>query len=116
MRYALLIYASEKAWADASEEDIRRVHDAHMAFGRTLDEQSPGWGGAQLGPSGAATTVRRSGDEFLLTDGPYAETAEQLGGFYLVDAADLDKALELAKALPADLVEVRPVIQPGGGG
>lgn len=116
MKYALLIYTDEKAYADATAEERARTTEAHATFGRLLDTRSPGWGGEQLGPSGAATMVRRSGEDFLLTDGPYAETAEQLGGFYLVDAADLDRALELAKALPADLVEVRPVIEHGGAG
>ena len=58
-----------------------------------------------------ATTVRNDGDGVSVTDGPYAETAEQLGGFYLIEAADLDEAIEIARQLPEPIVEIRPVVE-----
>ncbi|MER7009710.1 YciI family protein [Dactylosporangium sp. NPDC000555] len=67
-------------------------------------------GGAELAPTGAATTLRRRGDEVSVTDGPFAETGEQLAGFYLVEAADLDEALALTPELPSGVVEVRPLV------
>jgi hypothetical protein len=75
-------------------------------------------GGKQLSPSSTAVTVRRgganltggSGDEVSVTDGPYAEAAEVLGGYYVIDAADLDEAIALAKALPEGIVEIRPLV------
>ncbi len=66
-------------------------------------------GGAELSRSATATTVRGDGAGATVTDGPFAEAAEQLGGFYLVEAADLDDAIALARALPEGIVEVRPV-------
>lgn len=114
MRYMLLIYqdaAFEQEWASASEERKQEVYDEHVAFGRLLEERGAAAGGAELGVSQTATTVRRNGDGHVVTDGPYAEMAEQLGGYYLVEARDLDEVLELARALPADTVEVRPVVE-----
>lgn len=109
MKYALLIYQIEKEWAAADEEQRRRAYEAHGRFGARLRERGAARGGEELALSGTATTVRRDG---LLTDGPYAETAEQLGGFYLVEAADLDEALAYARELAAmgDVIEVRPVV------
>jgi hypothetical protein len=79
---------------------------------RLLRERDALRGGEELALSASATTLRKPGDgEELVTDGPYAETTEQLGGFYLVEAPDLDAALELARALPADVVEVRPLVE-----
>ncbi|WP_250030195.1 YciI family protein [Paractinoplanes maris] len=110
MKYALLIYQTEKDWAEADEEQRRRAYEAHGRFAALLKERDADRGGEELALSGTATTIRAGG---LLTDGPYAETAEQLGGFYLVDARDLDEALELGRALSAmgDIVEVRPVVE-----
>jgi hypothetical protein len=77
---------------------------------KMLQERDAMRGGAELSRSADATTVRGAGDDVSVTDGPFAEAAEQLGGFYLVDAADLDEAIALAKALPEGIVEVRPVV------
>jgi hypothetical protein len=68
-------------------------------------------GGDQLAGSAAATTIRHDGDQVSVTDGPYAETAEQLGGYYLIEAADLDEAIELARQVPEPIVEIRPIIE-----
>jgi hypothetical protein len=110
MQYALLIYGNEKAWEDRDEQEKQENHLRHARFMEAL--QSRGAllpGGKELTRSASATTVR-NGDQVGVTDGPYAETAEQLGGFYLVEAADLDEAIALAKQLPEAIVEIRPVV------
>ncbi|GIG64680.1 YciI family protein [Phytomonospora endophytica] len=112
MKYALLIYGNEKNWTEADDATREAAMAAHGRFGDLLTERGAMRGGEELESSEAATTVRTDGTGgFVLTDGPYAETSEQLGGFYLVEAADLDEAVEYAKALPGDIVEVRPIVE-----
>lgn len=113
MKYALLIYQNEKAWREADDEQRARAYAAHGRFTELLRERGADRGGEELALTETATTVRRDG---LITDGPYAETAEQLGGFYLVEGRDLDEALEFARELAAmgDAIEVRPVVEYGG--
>lgn len=112
MRYALLIYGDEQRWEQAGEEERRRAYAEHGEFLRMLQERDAVRGGEELASTSSATTVRkRPGEEPLVTDGPFAEAAEQLAGFYLVEAPDLDAALELARALPSQTVEVRPVVE-----
>lgn len=111
MKYALLIYGNEKNWAEADDATRAKAMDEHGRFGAMLDERGAMRGGEELAATDSATLVRAVGEDYVLTDGPYAETSEQLGGFYLVEAADLDEAIEYAKALPGDLVEVRPVVE-----
>jgi hypothetical protein len=116
MKYALLIYQNEKEWDEATEEERREAYAAHGRFAALLRERDADRGGEELALSGTATTVRRQDGEVLLTDGPYAEMAEQLGGFYLVEGRNLDEALEFARVL-ADMggtIEVRPVVQYAG--
>ncbi|MGP4024100.1 YciI family protein [Actinomadura sp. 3N407] len=113
MKFALLIYQEEEKWSGATEQERRAAYDAHGAFIRRLAERDVGRdGGEELALSGSAKTMRRRDGDWLVTDGPYAETTEQLGGFYIIDAADVDEALELAAYLPGTTVEVRPVAEP----
>jgi hypothetical protein len=110
MHYALLIYGNEKAWESRTEQEKQENHERHARFMAMLRERGallPG--GQELAAASTATTVRNTG-AVGVTDGPYAETAEQIGGFYLVDAPDLDAALEIARQLPEPIVEVRPVV------
>ena len=107
MKYLLLIYGNEKTWAAA---DPAPIHAAHAAYARMLTERGALVSGEELAPTATATTVRTDGGGFLLTDGPYAETNEQIGGYYIVEAADIDEAIAYAKALPEDIVEVRPIV------
>ena len=96
MKYALLIYADEKAWASVPHDEQHAIY------------------GDQLADSPAATTVRVRDGQQLVTDGPFAETKEQLGGYFLVEVDDLDTAIELAGKLPGarhGSVEVRPIIE-----
>ncbi len=108
-QYTILIYEDENAYATASPELMDEVIQEHDAFTAAV----PGLGATVLGgsalePSGTATSVR--GGE--VTDGPFVETKEALGGYYLIEAPDLDTALAVAKLCPARFggVEVRPVI------
>lgn len=113
MRYAFLIYGDEAAAAEVTPEEWEEIIEAHNAFGREARERGMMAGGEALQPTGTATTVQvRPGKGQFVTDGPFAETREQLGGFYLLDCADLDEALEMAKKLPLTngCVEIRPVM------
>jgi hypothetical protein len=110
VKYALLIYGDENAWANATEEERRQTYAEYGKFSELLGDR--GLAGEELDHTSTATTVRDQGGGFVLTDGPFAETTEQLAGFVIVEARDLDEALELARALPAETVEVRPVAPP----
>ena len=111
MQYALLIYGDESKWESASPEERKQVYAEYARYSELLESRNALRGGAELKLTATATTVRRKNGEVLVTDGPFAETTEQFGGFYLVEAANLDEALEFAKALPADIVEVRPIVE-----
>jgi hypothetical protein len=113
VKYAVLIYGREDrdAFDALSEEQQQAIMGEYAA----LSELPTTVGGAQLQPGATATTVRVEDGEMLLTDGPYAETKEVLGGFYLIDVDDLDAALDFASKVPAakrgGLVEVRPLVE-----
>jgi hypothetical protein len=113
MRYLLLLYGDESQWADASPEDIQREMEAYEAFGAEVKEAGVLRGGEGLQPTNAATTLRVRDGETSLTDGPFAETREQLGGYYLLECQDLDEAVKWASKLPQDSsgsIEIRPVM------
>jgi len=109
MEYALLIYGDEKVWAARSDDDNRETAEKHARFGEMLQSRNALRGGKELALATAATTLRHHGDEVSITDGPFAETTEVLGGFYLIEAADLDAAIALARELPEGVVEIRPI-------
>jgi hypothetical protein len=115
MRYALLIYADESIWESMGDEGRAQMYEEHGTFGAWLEEK--GWirGGEELGSTKSATTVRVRDGEVLTTDGPFAETKEQLGGLYLIECENLDQAIEAASRLPGvdrgSSVEVRPVVE-----
>jgi hypothetical protein len=115
VKYALLIYGDETQWAEASDEERKKTYEKWGEFDKLLRERNAATAGEELDLTSTATTVREREGEFLLTDGPFAETAEQLAGFIIVEAADLDAAIEYAKACPAGVVEVRPVAAPPAG-
>jgi hypothetical protein len=110
MEFALLIYGDEKTWDAAREDERGEMYAQYAKFGKMLEDAGAIRGGAELASTPTARTVRHRGDDLSVTDGPFAETTEQFGGFYLVEAADLDVALEYAKQLPAAIVEVRPLV------
>jgi hypothetical protein len=113
MKFLLTIYGEESGWGDASPEEIGQVMAAYEAFGRAAAEAGVLVGGEGLQPTSTATTVRVRDNETLTTDGPFAETREQLGGYYLLDCSDLDDAIGWAARVPGaqnGSVEVRPVM------
>ena len=119
MKYLLLLYGDESGWTEASPEDIQRTMSAYDAFSREVKEAGAFVGGEGLEPTNAATTVQVRGGEVMLSDGPFAETREQLGGFYELECADLDEAIRWASKVPAVFtgsVEVRPVLDYEGTG
>jgi hypothetical protein len=108
--YLILIYENEAAWETAPPESFEETMRGHGAF--MEQHGSAIKGGNALQPTATATSLRRdAAGGFTVTDGPFAETKEALGGYYLVEASDLDEALELARQVPAAFggVEVRPV-------
>ena len=111
MQYALLIYGSSESWERLSPEERETQMHEYMALGQRAETK----GGADLGDLASATTVRVDNGETLTTDGPFAETKEYLGGFYLVECNDLDEAIALAAKIPAartgGAIEVRPVVE-----
>jgi hypothetical protein len=113
MKYLLTIYADESRYATMTPEDSAALMQAYGAFGQAAQEAGVLLGGEGLQPTATATTVRVRDGETLLTDGPFAETREQLGGYYLLDCADLDEANRWAARIPdaaGGAVEVRPVM------
>src|SRR5690242_13475044 len=110
-QYLVLIYEDEAAYASDSPDDLKAIYDAHMAF--IADNKDAYVGGEALQPTSTATVIRGDGSGgHLVTDGAYAETKEALGGYYVIEAEDLDAALAVAKQVPAPhgCVEVRPIM------
>ncbi|GAA1961229.1 YciI family protein [Amycolatopsis minnesotensis] len=110
MKYVLLICGDESA-AD-------HAMDGCGGWSGEMEARGVVRGGAGLAPPPDATTVRVRGDEVLLTDGPFAEAKEQIGGFCLIECADLDEAIEIASKHPAagyGSIEIRPVLEPSPG-
>ena len=109
--YVVLIYEDEKGWSEGDPAVIEEGMKAHNQFAVDAGEKLRG--GQALQPTSTATTIHKDGSGgFAVTDGPFVETKEALGGFYLIEAADLDEAIALAKKVPAPFggVEVRPVM------
>jgi hypothetical protein len=114
MRYLLAIYGSEREWSEASEADNAAVMAAYDSFTKDIVDRGLFQAGEALQPTSTATTVRVRDGRTLTTDGPFAETKEQLGGYYVVDCKDLDEAIEVAAKIPgADggSIEVRPIME-----
>ncbi|WP_426756743.1 YciI family protein [Myxococcus sp. Y35] len=112
MKYLLMIYENEKAFESLPEAELQRVMGEHATFTEALQKNGNFIAGEELEPTAAATTVRIRDGKRLTTDGPFAETREQLGGFYLVEARDLDEAIGIASRIPtarSGCIEVRPV-------
>ena len=95
MKIAVFLYQDESVWADATEAEVEQYLADHDAFSEAASQRGKIVAGEALATVSTATTVRRRGDQVSLTDGPFAETAEQLGGFYVLDVPDLDVAVEL---------------------
>jgi hypothetical protein len=112
MQYVLLIYQNEQQWLAMSEAEQGRVMEEYGAFTESIVKSGHYKGGDELQPTTMATTVRVRNGKTMTTDGPFAETREQLGGFYLVEAKDLDEARAIAARIPSardGSIEVRPI-------
>jgi hypothetical protein len=113
MKYMLLIYGNEAAGADMAPEQQQAMFAAHNAYSQEMSERGVMRGGDPLVPTSAATSVRVRDGKPITTHGPFAETAEQLGGYYLIECANLDEALVWAAKNPSaamGTIEVRPVM------
>ena len=112
MKYGLFIYEDEAFYgAEKAGPKIEQIVGKHMAFSKELGARRIG--GAGLKSTAAATTVRTTASRKTVHDGPFAEAREQLGGFYLIDVANLDEAIEVAKKVPVlqdGAIEIRPLL------
>ena len=114
MQYMMLIYLDENS---LSEAERSKCYMESAAYGRQLHESGRYLAAAPLHPTSTATSLRIRDGKHLITDGPFAETREQLGGFFLVEAENLDQAIQIAGEIPAGrwgTVEIRPVLQISG--
>ena len=112
MRYLLLINAEESAGATQSPEEAQAMLAEYGAWLQEAEKRGVLRGGERLRPTSDATTVRVRDGQTLTTDGPFTETKEQIGGYFVVDCTDLDEAIELASGIPAarhGSIEVRPI-------
>lgn len=111
MQYMLLIYSNENDDQNQTPEQLQKMYADYGAFTQELIQAGVMRGGSELKPVATATTVRVRAGKTLTMDGPFAETKEQLGGYYLIDVADLDQAIFWAAKIPSALVgsiEIRP--------
>ena len=112
MRYLVLLAGDESVWPALSEAERDAEMRAHDTFDRAVRARGTMVAGEALGESTTATTLRHVDGQVQLTDGPYAESVEQVGGFYLIDMPDLDQVTEVCALLPDwYAVEIRPVIE-----
>jgi hypothetical protein len=112
MQYLLLIYSDERANAALTREQMTEIVGAHMAYGEALRDAKVLVGSNRLRPTSAASSVRIADGQTKVLDGPFAETKEQLGGYYLIDVPDQDAALSWAARCPSaryGTIEVRPI-------
>jgi len=116
MHYLLLIYDAESDLLKMSQAELGKMYQEYMEFTNDIKSKGNHLAGHQLQPIATATTVRVRNGKRLTTDGPFAETKEQLGGFYMIEAKDLDEAIEIASHVPSAKVgsiEVRPIVVQG---
>ena len=112
MKYMLLIYHDEQAWDGLTEQERQNIYAEYGQFTQEIIASGHHLGGFELHPISTATSVRVRDGQHLATDGPFAETKEQLGGYYLIEAGNLDEAIGIAARIPSarvGAIEVRPV-------
>ena len=113
MKYLLLIYENEASWEKVPEAEQGKIFQEYMDYTSAIRKSGNYVAGEALQPTSSATTVRVKNGKTLTTDGPFAETREQLGGFYMVEAKNLDEAVALAARIPSarnGSIEVRPIM------
>lgn len=116
MRYLLLIHADESGLQDAAPEQVATMSADYAAFNEAMDKANVRLGGERLQPTSKAATVTKRNGKKLVLDGPYADVKEQLGGFYMIDVASFEEALDWASRCPAaehGSIEVRPIWELG---
>jgi hypothetical protein len=118
MRYALMVYTEQEPWFDLSEEEAAEAREKSLpkwyALFEELGKADPEFGGKELDDIRTAKTVKVRDGEVIVTDGPFAETKEQIGGIFDIKLPDLDTALEFAAKIPAaeyGSIEVRPIVE-----
>jgi hypothetical protein len=113
MQYLLLIYDPEKVWNTLPEAERNQMFNDYMTFTNDIKASGHHKAGEALQPTHTATTVRVRDGKITTTDGPFAETREQLGGFYMIEAKDLDEATKIAARIPSaklGSIEIRPIM------
>jgi len=114
MQYLLMIHVNEKQWDSQPQAELQKLYGEYMGLTKSLQDDKRYVGGNRLQSVTTATTVRVRDGKTQVTDGPYAETREQLGGYYLVEAKNLDEATAIAARIPGaryGAIEVRPVFE-----
>ncbi|HWK11189.1 MAG TPA: YciI family protein [Vicinamibacterales bacterium] len=114
MKYMLLIHDEEAGWAKVNEAERSKIMAGYRQLVEELKSSGQYVTGSQLAPTSAATSVRVRNGKRLVTDGPFAETREQLGGYFLVEVANLDEAIAIAERIPSvhfGTIEVRPLVE-----
>ncbi len=112
MKYILLIYGDERVWESMSQDEMQRIYEAHGEYTKAMQEAGVLRGGAELKPTTTATSLKFANGKPVTVDGPFAETKEQLGGYYLIEVDDLEQAIDWAAKMPgmtSGTVEVRPL-------
>jgi hypothetical protein len=114
VKYLCLLYTDEARWEGLDDADRESIYGEYATLIGDLTQRGNYVTGAQLQPSSTATMVRVREGQTLVTDGPFAETKEQLGGFFLIEAKDADEAIEIASRIPSardGSIEVRPIVE-----
>jgi hypothetical protein len=114
MNYMLLIYHDEQAWGQRTEADRQQIYGEYRELIQELKSNGQYLAGGKLQPTTTATGVRQRDGKQIVTDGPFAETREQLAGYFLIDAKDLDEATSIAGRIPSartGTIEVRPIVE-----
>lgn len=115
MKYMLMLFEPDTDWDAVSEDEQAAALEEHGRFVAYLREHGIAFSGEALRPSSAATTLRIEGADRVVSDGPYVELKENLGGFYIIDVTDMDAALEVAKRCPTGTgIEIRPIWDTSG--
>ena len=114
MQYMLLIYGDEKSWTTMPADQLKKLYADYGTFTDELVASGAMRAGSELSPIATATTVRVRNGKVQATDGPFAETREQLGGYYIIDVDHLDEAIKWAAKIPSALggsIEIRPLVE-----
>ncbi|MBO0723696.1 MAG: YciI family protein [Blastocatellia bacterium] len=117
MKYMLLIYIDQQIWERVTEDERQQMLNESVKLAHEINSSGHYLASARLQPTSTATTVRIREGKRLMTDGPFAETREQMGGYYLIDAKDLEEAMSIAERIPGGrvgAVEIRPVMEVQG--